>query len=131
MMRDCVPATVTDVGMQVNDEELLQMHLDAKDNLRSAYAMLNDQYSAPTSKPLTIDALNELDSNGLKKSSENSDSKSDEQEFRKPAKQGPEDECEDPVGAAAVPLLTHVRPSGTPPYFLFHKGNPGAATLLL
>lgn len=84
------------------------MHLDAKDNLRSAYAMLNDQYSAPTSKPLTIDALTELDSNGLKKSSDNSDNKSDEHEFHKPMKNGPEEEFEDPVGASAVPLLTHV-----------------------
>lgn len=90
------------------DEELLQMHLDAKDNLKSAYAMLNDQYSAPTNKSLTIDALTELDSNGLKRSSDNSDNKSDDNEIYK-MKQGPGEEFEDPVGAAAVPLLTHVR----------------------
>lgn len=100
--------------MQVPDEELLQMHLDAKDNLKNAYAMLNDQYSAPTNKALSFDALRELDSNGLKKGSDNSDNKSDENEFTK-LKHGPGDEFEDPVGAAAVPLLTHVR---SPKFFL-------------
>lgn len=95
--------------MQVNDDELLQMHLDAKENLRSAYAMLNDQYSTPTAKPLTIDALTELDSNGLKKHSENSDEHKSSDEFHKPMKQGPDYEFEDPVGASPVPLLTHVR----------------------
>jgi hypothetical protein len=103
--------------MQVNDEELLQMHLDAKDNLRSAYAMLNDQYSAPTAKALNMDALAELDSNGIKKSLENSDGKDNDNEFRKPPKQGPEQPLEDPVGASPVPLLVHVRS----PLLLLHK----------
>jgi hypothetical protein len=92
--------------MQVNDEELLQMHLDAKDNLRSAYAMLNDQYSAPNDKPLTIDALTELEGSGAKKSMDNSDGKGRVKELHKLSKEGPEDEYEDPVGASPVPLLS-------------------------
>lgn len=50
--------------MQMDEEELLQIRLEAKDDLKTAYAMLNERYSAPAEKAMSLDELSELDGSG-------------------------------------------------------------------
>jgi hypothetical protein len=94
-------------AVQMDDDELLQMHLDAKDNLRSAYAMLNEQYSAPQAKSLSMDALSELESAGQKKHSDSL--KSDDDHKGLHGTHGTHTTHDDNLGAAPVQMLTHVR----------------------
>lgn len=57
--------------MQIDEEELLQIRLEAKDDLKAAYALLNERYSAPAQKAMSLDELSEFDGSGgaAKKSS--------------------------------------------------------------
>lgn len=48
----------------MDDEALLQMRLEAKDELKTAYTMLNDRYAAPAEKAMSLDELSELEGSG-------------------------------------------------------------------
>lgn len=107
------------VFLQIDEEELLQIRLEAKDDLKSAYAMLNERYSAPAEKAMSLDELSELEGSGgataakksgsLKGSDIGSEIGGPAHAFVKPAK-----------------LLTSVCPPFSPPT---HAGETNLVTL--
>lgn len=95
--------------VQMDEEELLQIRLEAKDDLKTAYAMLNERYSAPAEKAMSLDELSELDGSGAgaaKKSSSLKGSDSGSQAIASHSTVRP------------AQLLTNVStPHACPPYF--------------